>query len=1058
VRGGIGDNVVMSATPPCPKCGAEISPGAMFCDRCGTQLGSAGKADAASRADASGGAERRHITVLFCDLVDSTSLSERLDPEDLRDIFVAYRETCAEVVGRFGGVIARYVGDGILVLFGYPRAYEEDAISAVRVALGIIAAMKKLSLRFQSKTGTELAVHIGVHTGLVVAGEMGSGELKEDSAIVGDTPNIAARLEQLAGPNTVLITDATHRLLDDRFDSRPLGDLALKGVSGRVKVIEVLAERRLPHRILPSLRNRLLGREEELAALRGLWQSAAGGEGQVVLVRGDPGIGKSALLGGFLDEIAAQPHGFLVAHCARQAKTSALLPLIELLQGELHLVPGDDPAQMRTQLEQALAAMGQEPAAIALLAFLLSISPSADSLSELSSHSRWERTKEVLVDWLIAQTAERPLIFALEDLHWADASTIEFVDVLLSKVPSTRMLVYLSFRPEFRPPWTPLMQVHEIKLGPLSPRDTQTMIGALTGGKALATPLVEHIVAKTDGVPLFVEELTRMIIDANQSLERAPADRLLTRPPPLAIPTNLRTLLTARLDRLGEEKPLAQLASILGREFPQRLLEAVAPFTKPELQARLSTLIEAGFLVRRERASQTTYSFRHALIQEVAYSSLLRARRRVYHERIAAVLAEQFPELVEAQPELVAHHYALAERSIEATQYWRKAGERALERGANVDAAAHFAKGLEQVVLLPTTLARSHDEVTMRIGLGTALIAVKGYGASEVEETFFKALAICKEVGETPQLFPALRGLQSFYQVHGPLDTALKIGRQLLRLAENAGDPLLIVDVNRRVSWCLFCMGQLAEARAHLSRAREPTGADIRRESIFHGAQPAVLWLVHSAWIEWFIGDSATAVERGREALALARGLQTPISRTYSFCMMAALHQFLRDAVTTEALAVEASEVAAENGLPYWIAWANILRGWAMAQQGKLDAGMHQLIEGIGAYRATGAELFLPHAFALLAEIQGVAGRFAEGLVTIADALASGQDNNVHFFDAEIFRIKGELLRGTGDTSEAARAFSAALAAAETQGAAALERRARAALDAIRSSAPSGCG
>ena len=1026
----------------------------MFCDRCGAELSRDAKRDGRSSQPAD--AERRHITVLFCDLVESTSLSERLDPEDLRDIFVAYREACAEVVGRIGGEIARYVGDGILVLFGYPRAYEEDAISAVRVALGIIAAMRKLSLRFRSKTGTDLAVHIGIHTGLVVAGEMGTGELREDSAIVGDTPNIAARLEQLAGPNTVLITEATQRLLNDRFECRPLGDLPLKGVSGRVKVIEVLSERRVTQRLLP-LRGGLLGREEELATLRACWRMAADGAGQAVCVRGDPGIGKSALLRGFLDEIAQEPHGFLVAHCARQAKGSALLPLIELLQSELHLVPGDDPAQLRAQLEQSLAVMGQEPAAIALIAFLLSISPSADSLTELSSHSRWERTKEVLVDWLVAQTAERPLIFAIEDLHWADASTLEFVDVLLSRLRSIRMLVYLSFRPEFLPSWTPAKEVRDIRLGPLSPGDTQTMIGALTGDRALAAPLVEHIVAKTDGVPLFVEELTRMILDANQSVGRAPADQVVARPPPLAIPTNLRTLLTARLDRLGEEKPLAQLASILGREFPQRLLEAVAPFGKSELQARLSTLIEAGFLVRHERALQTTYSFRHALIQEVAYSSLLRARRRVYHERIASALADQFPELSEAQPELLAHHYALAERPAEATTYWRKAGERAIERAASVDAAAHFSRGLEQLALLPATAERSHDEVTMRIGLGTAVIAIKGYGASEVEETFFKALAICRELGETPQLFPALRGLQSFYQVHGPLDTALKIGRQLLRLAESAGDPVLIVDVHRRVSWCLFCMGQLTDAAVHLSRAREPEGADVRRGSIFHGAQPALLWLVHSAWVEWFRGDTARAIERSREALTLMRDLQNPISRTYALCMTAALHQFLRDAATTEALAAEAAAVAAENGLPYWIAWANILRGWALAEQGDLEAGMHQLAEGIAAYRATGAELFLPHAFALLAEIQGAAGRFTEGLATVADALAGGQDNNIHFFDAEILRIKGELLRRMGDAPEAARALGTALEVAEAQGAAALAARARAALDAVRSEAPSGC-
>jgi class 3 adenylate cyclase/tetratricopeptide (TPR) repeat protein len=990
-------------------------------------------------------AERRYVTVLFCDLVGSTPLSEHLDPEDMRDLVIAYRELCANVVATTGGQIARYVGDGVLVLFGYPRAYEEDAVTSIKVALGILAAMRKLSDQFQPKTGRQLAVHIGIHTGLVVAGDIGHGELREGGAVIGETPNIAARLQQLAGPNTVLISDSTYRLLSDRYDCQSLGELSLKGVSRRVNVLQVRTEQRPHGQSSGRANNRIVGREQELATLRLLWWRAARGEGQIVLMQGEAGIGKSALLESFGESIAEEAHSFLMAHCARDALSSALLPIVELLRREFDLTPGGDPAIMRERIDRAVASSKQTPAAAGLFAFLLSIPSDSDPTSEISSHSRREQTKLALVDWLVARAQEKPLLLAIENLHWADPSTIEFLGRLVQEIPSTRAMLLLTSRPEIPLALDVGSSLTEIKLSPLKVHDTKAMIHALTGDRMLTSAFVDQIVAKTDGIPLFIEELTRMMLDFGSLGETNHGDEHWTTSFPAGIPATLRSLLMARCDRLGVARSLAQLASALGREFPHRLLEIVAPVGGAELQAQLATLIRTGFLVRHG-GQQTTYSFRHSLIQDVAYGSLLRKRRRSLHERVATVLAEQFSETVDAQPELLAYHYELGGRGAEAVDLWRRAGDRALERSANVEAAAHFARGIRQNDLLPMTTQRLHAEVTLQIGHGTALIATNGYGASEVEEAFFKAYSACGTIGATPQLFPALRGLQSFHQVRGPLDTARKIGEQLLGLAEREADRSLISDVNRRLSWCLFCMGRLSEAKAVLDRAREAVTEITRQEIRFPGAHPSVLWLVNSAWMEWFSGDAAKALERSKEALALTNELQHPMSRIYALCMSAALHQFRGEAAITEMLAGDAVAVASEHGLPYWIAWGQILHGWAVAAQGRRDAGAALLTEGIGAYRATGAVLFLPHSLALLAEIQHSVGRSAEALVAITDAWATAQDNQVHFFDPELHRIRGNLLQSSGDVVTATAAYAEALEIARAQGAHALEASAQAAL------------
>ena len=828
--------------------------------------------------DGASEAQRRQLTVLFCDLVDSTPLARQLDPEDYREVVRAYQTACADVIQRFDGTIAQYLGDGLLVYFGYPQAHEDDAQRAVRAGLEILDAMAPLKARLAADKGLRLAVRLGIHTGLVVVGAMGTGG-RQESLALGDTPNIAARLQGLAAPDTVVISDATWRLVQGYFACDDLGSQPLKGVETPVQAYRVLgtsgAQSRLDV-VSPRGLTPLVGRETEVAVLRERWAQARDGLGQVVVLSGEAGIGKSRLVMALKEHVAGEPHTRWECRCSPYFQDSALYPLIDRSQRALQFGRDESPETKLQKLEVALERYGlAQPETVALWAALLSV-PLADPYPplNLTPQRQKQQTLEAIVALLLALAAEQPVLFIIEDVHWIDPSTLEFLTLLIDQGPTARLLTLLTCRPEFHTPWGFRAHLTPLTLTRLPRPQVAQMSVRVAGGKALPPEVVEQIVAKTDGVPLFVEELTKTVLESGLLREGEERYELTGPLPPLAIPATLHDSLMARLDRLATVKDVAQLGATIGRTFAYELLQAVSPLDDATLQHSLRQLVEAELVYQRGVPPQATYTFKHALIQDAAYQSLLRSTRQQYHQRIAQVLAEQFPETVETQPELLAHHYTEAGLSALAVVYWQRAGKRASERSAYVEAISHLRKGLAVLQMLPDTPARLQQELALQTTLGPALIATKGYGAPEVAQAYTRARELCQQMGETPDVFPVLRGLWVFHEARAELQVARELAEQLLVLAQRLQDPVHLIEAYRALGNTLFWLGEFAPARGHLEQGIALYDFQQHRALAFlYGTDPAVMCLSYAAWALWLLGYPDQARRRSAEALTLAQEL-----------------------------------------------------------------------------------------------------------------------------------------------------------------------------------------
>ena len=656
-------------------------------------------------------AERRQLTVLFCDLVDSTALSSQLDPEELRQVVQAYQATCAKVIARFEGHIAQYLGDGLLVYFGYPLAHEDDAQRAVRAGLGILEAMGQLHTSLGPEREVHLAVRLGIHTGLVVVGDVGDGARQEQLAL-GETPNLAARLQGIAAPNTLVISAATFQLLGGFFACQPLGTPPLKGLAQPLAVYRVLYESMARSRLEAASSTGwtpLVGREQEIGVLLERWAQVKDGLGQVVLLSGEAGIGKSRLVQVLTDQVAAEPRAWLTpCQCSPYYQNTALYPLIDLLERvALRFDREESPQQKVGKLEGFLVQYGLPLAeAVPLFAALLSLPLPADYAPvTVSPEQQKQQTLHVLLTILLRIAAQQPVLFVMEDLHWVDPSTLELLSLLVDQGPTARILTLFTFRPDFSPPWTGRAHLTQLTVNRLPQRQAVEVIRQVAHGKVLPAEVVEQIVAKTDGVPLFVEELTKMVLESGLLQEQDERYALTGPLHPLAIPATLHDSLMARLDRLAAVKALAQLGATLGREFSYALLRAVAPWDEETVHQGLHQLVAAEFLYQRGVPPQATYTFKHALIQDVAYQSLLRSTRQQYHQRIAQALEAQFPETVATQPELVAQHYTAAGCTEQAVHYWQRAGQHASDRSAHLEAISHVTTGIELLKTLPETPA-----------------------------------------------------------------------------------------------------------------------------------------------------------------------------------------------------------------------------------------------------------------------------------------------------------------------------------------------------------------
>ena len=830
--------------------------------------------------DGASEAERRQLTVLFCDLVDSTTLARQLDPEDYREVVRAYQATCADVIQRFDGYIAQYLGDGLLVYFGYPQAHEDDAQRAVRAGLEMLDALAQLQARPVADQGIRLAVRLGIHTGLVVVGAMGTGGRQEALAL-GDTPNVAARLQGLAASDTVVVSDATWRLVQGYCAGYDLGLQTLKGVETPIRVYRVLgtsgAQSRLdaasPRGLTP-----LVGREAEVALLRERWVQARDGLGQVVLLSGEAGIGKSRLVLVLLEHIAAEPHSRLEWRCSPYTQQSPLYPVIAYLHRLLRWRPDDTPAEKLGVLEETLAASGLAlPEVVTLFATLLSLPlPERYPPLTLTPQRQRQKTLEALLAWLLAEATRQPVLFIVEDLHWIDPSTLEILTLFLDQGPAARILTLLTCRPEFLPPWGFRAHLTPLTLNRLPRPQATQMTVRVTGGKALPSEVVEQIVIKTDGVPLFVEELTKMVLESGLLREGEDGYELTGPLPPLAIPTTLHDSLMARLDRLATVKDIAQLGATIGRTFAYELLQAVSPLDAATLQHGLRQLVEAELVYQRGVPPQATYTFKHALIQDAAYQSLLRSTRQQYHHRLAQILEEQFPETSEEQPELLAHHYTHAGLHEPAVEYWYKAGHappsaRRIGKLSATCTRAWRASRLSQT--RQTVLGKNCGSTLAR---GPSLIALHGYAAPELADYHRHTRELCQRIGDPEQHSTVLDGLLSLHLVRADLRTARELAEELLRLAQGGMPVIRLVNAHRMLGNLCVHVGEFQAARVQLEQGAAIAAAQLPQHSML-----LELWRAGPANVlSDLVGPGSLGPGVSRSGAATGRGRRRPGAAT----------------------------------------------------------------------------------------------------------------------------------------------------------------------------------
>jgi class 3 adenylate cyclase/predicted ATPase/energy-coupling factor transporter ATP-binding protein EcfA2 len=994
-------------------------------------------------------AERRQLTVMFIDLVESTALSAQLDPEELREIVRTYQQVCSEVITRFDGYIAQLLGDGLLVYFGYPQAHEDDAQRAVRTGLGILAAIGDLNKGLHQAQGIQLSVRLGIHTGLVVVGEMG-GQGRYENLALSAVPNVCSRIEALAAPNTIAVSDATYRLVQGYFQCQDLGAQALRGVTESMRVYQVLGESGATSRLdVAQTRGLtpLVGRESEVTLLQERWQQAKSGQGHVVLLTGDAGIGKSRLVQTLKDYVAHEPHMRWECRSSEYYQNTALFPLVELFQRLLRFEPSETPDAKLAKLEHALSQyrlLVEE--FVPLLASLLSLPLPEHHYPplNLSPQRQRQKTLETLVAILQALAEQQPMLFIVEDLHWTDPTTLELLNLVLDQTPTASMLVLLTCRSHFQPSWHHRSYLTEITVNRLSHTQVAQIVTRMTDGKTFPAEVLQQIIAKTDGVPLFVEEMVKAILESGSLTEVEGHYELVGSLSRLTIPATLQDSLMARLDRLVTAKAVAQYAAVIGRRFPYALLQAVSQLDETTLQRELGRLVEAELVYQRGLPPQATYTFKHALIQDAAYESLLKSTRQQYHQRIAQVLEAQFPETAQAQPELLAYHYTEAGLIVQAIGYWQKAGQSAVQRSAHVEAISHLTKGLALLQTLPETPERTQCAMDMHIALGASLIATKGYAAPEVGQTYTRARHLCQHLDDVHQRFPVLRGLWNYYFVRADFQSAYDLGEQLLTLVQQVHDPAMRIAAYRAFGSTLLMLGALAAAHTRFAQGIALYDPTQHRASAFrYGDDAGIVCRSRLAWALWCLGYPDQGLTQSQEALTLAQQSMYAYTLAHTWCAAATSQQFRREVPAVQERAEAAISLAEEQGFLYCMAQGAMLRGWMLAQQGQAEEGIEQFAQGLRDYRATGAEVMQPYFLALLAEAHATLGEPEAGLRVLTEALTRVDTTGERWYESELYRLKGALLmqQSSDYQAEAETCFQHALEIARSQQAKSFELR-----------------
>ena len=994
-------------------------------------------------------AERRQLTVMFCDLVGSTALARRLDPEDLQAAIRRFLDACSEAISRFNGYIAKYMGDGLLVYFGYPQAHEHDAERAVHAGLAVLELLKALPHEHLSQQEFEVAARIGIATGPVIVGELMGQDTAKERSVFGETPNLAARLQGLAAPNQLIVDAVTKRLVGGEFEFADQGTAALKGFETPVQVWQVLSSKPSASRFDSYRSSRLvnfIGREHETALLLGRWREAVDGEGQVVLLCGEAGIGKSRLVRHLRDRLTEDHYEAIQSQGSPHHTNTVLYPVITYLRQAAGLADEDSIPTQLDKLGTLMVNSGLEDrVTVALLADLLSIQvDEQDQLANVSPDKRKDMTLEALMQYLQRLADRSPVLLIVEDAHWLDPTTLDLMTRIIDRIRLMRLLLLITFRPDFRPVWTEYSHVTFLTLSRLPRRQSAELIATMTGGKELPVEVQQAILAKTDGIPLYIEELTDNLLETGLLTEGTDAFTLKAPLKEMAIPDSLQALLMERVDRLGPIKEIVQIGAAIGRAFTYELLRATAEVTDSQLNSALDLFVSSGLILQEGERSLSRYRFKHMLVQEAAYNTLPKKSRRLLHARIARTLEEKFTERVQLEPELLAYHFEQAGLTGPAVEYRHRAARRDAARSANIEALNHFNSALDLLDDLPQSPERNALELELLIARGATMVTVKGYASQEIERNYLRARELSQEKSGSEHHFLAVWGLWVFHLVRGPLAKACTLAEQLLSLAEREQNPDLLIRAHESAGSTYSFLGRFDEAKIHLLGAKslyDP--AKHRTQALPYTQDPGITARIILARTLWILGEVDQVETLAQEAIGMARELEHPFTLAFTLATASWIYSTLRDTNRTLSLTEEAIQLSLKYSFEVPLAWAMSFQGWALAEQGK-ENGFDRLMEGLSVAQRANASLNNTYTLALLAENHLRSQHIAEGLLVIQQAQELAATQGELCWQAELFRLQGELLlkQSEQSVSAAEQCFTEALRIAQDQNARMLELRA----------------